>query len=84
LVADHPAHRRVAAQPVGVVHVFVTSQPPEHRLAQQPRQPVATILAGAGVRYRSSPVSVFLQFELIQIPCRTLPPAVQFERWTPS
>ena len=29
-------------------------------------------------------ISIFLQFELTQIPCRTLPPAVQFDRWTPS
>ena len=34
-VADHPAHRRVAAQPLGVVHVLIAGQPPEHRLAQQ-------------------------------------------------
>jgi len=34
-VTDHPAHCRVAAQPLGVVHVLVAGQPPEHRLAQQ-------------------------------------------------
>jgi hypothetical protein len=32
--ADHPAHRRVAAQPFGVVHVLVAGQPPEYRLPQ--------------------------------------------------
>jgi hypothetical protein len=26
-VADHPAHRRVAAQPVGVVHILVAGEP---------------------------------------------------------
>src|SRR6516162_1398894 len=33
-VADHPAHRRVATQSFGVVHVLITSQPSEHRLPQ--------------------------------------------------
>ena len=42
-VAHDPAHRRVAAQPLGVIHVFVASQPPEHRLAQQARQAMATV-----------------------------------------
>ena len=51
-VAHHPAHRRVAAQPLGVVHVLVAGQPPEHRLAQQAGQPVAAVLAGAHVRQR--------------------------------
>ena len=49
-VADHPAHRRVAAQPLGVIHVLVAGQPPEHRLTQQAGQPVATVLAGARFR----------------------------------
>jgi hypothetical protein len=51
-VADHPAHRRVAAQPVGVVHILIAGQPPGHRLAQQAGQPVATVLAGARVGKR--------------------------------
>src|SRR5215469_5572530 len=29
-------------------------------------------------------MSILRQFALTQIPCRTLPPAVQFVRWTPS
>jgi hypothetical protein len=48
-VADHPAHRRVMAQPVGVVHVLVAGQPSEHRLTQQTSQPMTTILASARV-----------------------------------
>jgi hypothetical protein len=52
VVADHPAHRRVAAEPLGVVHVLVPGQASKHRLAQQPRQPVATVLAGARIRQR--------------------------------
>jgi len=50
LVADHPAHRRVAAQPLGVVHVLAAGEPPEHRLAEQASQPVATVLASARIR----------------------------------
>ena len=47
LAADHPAHRRIAAQPIGVVHILVTSQPAEYRLPQQPDQQVASVPAGA-------------------------------------
>ena len=54
-IADHPTHRGITAQPLGIVHVLVAGQPPKHRLAQRPRQPVATVLAGACVRERSSP-----------------------------
>src|SRR4051794_14301354 len=60
LLAHHPAHRRVATQPRGIVHVFVPGQPPEHRLAQQTRQPMPTVLAGACIRRVSAPVSVKL------------------------
>ena len=48
--ADHPTHRRVAAQPLGVVHVLVAGQPPEYRLPQQPDQEVLSVLAGAYIR----------------------------------
>ena len=34
-VADHPAHRRIAAQPLGVVYVLITSEPTEHRLPRR-------------------------------------------------
>jgi len=32
LPADDPTHRRIMAQPLGVVHVLVSCKPPEHRL----------------------------------------------------
>jgi hypothetical protein len=35
-VADHPAHRRVAAQSLGVVHILVAGEPAKYRLPQQP------------------------------------------------
>ena len=49
-VADHPAHRRIAAQPLGVVHILVAGQPPEYRLPQQPDQQMPSVLAGACLR----------------------------------
>jgi hypothetical protein len=51
-VADHPAHCRVAAQPIGVVNILVAGQPTEYRLPQQSGQPMATIFAGARVGER--------------------------------
>jgi len=51
-VTHDPAHRRVAAQPLSVVHILVAGQPPEHRLPQQPSQSMATVLAGARIRQR--------------------------------
>jgi hypothetical protein len=51
-VADHPPHCGVVAQPVGVVHILVAGQPSEYRLAQQARQSVPTILAGARISKR--------------------------------
>ena len=48
--ADHPAHRRVAAQPISVVHILVAGQPAEYRLPQQPDQQVASVPAGACLR----------------------------------
>jgi hypothetical protein len=47
VAADHPAHRWIAAQPLGVVRVLVAGQPAEYRLPQQPDQRVASIPAGA-------------------------------------
>jgi hypothetical protein len=44
-VAHDPAHRRIAAQPIGVVHILVAGEPSEDRLAQQAAQGVTTILA---------------------------------------
>ena len=46
----HPAHRRIMRQPVGIVHVLVPRQAPEHRLAELSNQGMASVRAGAGVR----------------------------------
>jgi len=50
--ADYPAHRGIAPEAVGIVHVLVAGQPPEHRLAQQADQQVSAILAGARIGER--------------------------------
>src|SRR4051794_26597088 len=44
-----PAQGRIMRQPVGVVHVFVSGQPPEHGLAKLRDQRVAAVLARPGV-----------------------------------
>jgi hypothetical protein len=49
-VAHHPAHRGVAPQPLGVVHVLVAGEAAEHGLPQQADQGVPAVLAGARVR----------------------------------
>jgi len=51
-VTNHPAHRRIAAQPIRVVHFLVAGEPAEHRLAQQADQWVATVLPGARIGER--------------------------------
>ena len=46
----HPAHGRIMRQPVGIVHVLVPGQAPEHGLAELSNQGVASVRAGPGVR----------------------------------
>jgi hypothetical protein len=46
----YPAHGRIMRQPVGIVHVLVARQAPEHRLAELSNQGMASVRAGAGVR----------------------------------
>jgi hypothetical protein len=48
-VADHPAHRRIVTQPVGVVHILVAGERSEHRLPQQADQSVAAVPARARI-----------------------------------
>ena len=50
LTADDGPHGGVAGESLGVVHVFVASEPTEHRLAKQPAQCVACVLAAAAVQ----------------------------------
>jgi hypothetical protein len=46
---DDPAHRRIAAQPVGVVEVFISGKTAEHGLVQHAHQIMATVPARAPV-----------------------------------
>jgi DDE family transposase len=53
--------------PKMIVHILVAGQPPEHRLAQQTRQPMPTVLASTRVGQRigarvGHPLFVFNQF----------------------
>jgi hypothetical protein len=47
--ADDPAHRGIAPEPVGVVHVLVAGEPTEHRLTELGEQRVAPVLPGARI-----------------------------------
>ena len=49
LTADDGPHRGIESEPLGVVHVLVAGEPTEHRLAKQPAQRVARVLAAAAV-----------------------------------
>jgi hypothetical protein len=44
---DDPAHRGITSQPVGIVDVFISGEPTEHRLAQRAHQIGATVPARA-------------------------------------
>jgi hypothetical protein len=50
--ADNLTHDRIEGQTVGIVDVLVSGQPPEHRLPEQPVEPVDGVLAPAGVAQR--------------------------------
>ena len=45
MAADDPAHGRIAAQTVGVVHVVVSAKPAKDLLPELPRHTVPAILA---------------------------------------
>ena len=52
LAADDPAHRRIMAQALGVVHVLISGEPPEDRLPQHPDERMSAILAGSSIGER--------------------------------
>ena len=47
--ADNPAHRRIARQTLGVVHVFIPGETSEYRLAQKADVHVARVLAPTAI-----------------------------------
>jgi hypothetical protein len=52
LAADNPTHGWIMAQPVGVVHVFVSRKAAEHGLPKHPAEAVAAVPAGSPVSER--------------------------------
>ena len=50
VTANDRSHRRIVREPLGVVDIFVAGEPPKHRLAEQPAQLVAAVLATAAVK----------------------------------
>ena len=52
LAADDPAHRRIMAQPFGVIHILVPGQSSKHGLPQHSHQRVPSIPAGASIGER--------------------------------
>jgi hypothetical protein len=50
--ADNLTHDRIECQPIGIVDILVSSQPPEHRLPEQAVKPVDRVLAPAIVAQR--------------------------------
>jgi hypothetical protein len=49
LTANDPAHGRIAAKPISIVHVLISSESPEHRLAKLGHQGVTAILTGSWI-----------------------------------
>jgi hypothetical protein len=49
LTADDRPLRRITGEPLGVIDILIASEPPEHRLAEQPAQLVARVLATAAI-----------------------------------
>jgi hypothetical protein len=47
---DDGTHRRVMCQTVGIVHILIAGETAKHRLAKQPSQHVARVLATAALR----------------------------------
>jgi hypothetical protein len=56
--ADNPAHRRIVAQALGVVHVRISIKAAEYRLPQQADQRMAAVPAGSRVSECLAAISV--------------------------
>ncbi|NNJ75120.1 MAG: hypothetical protein HKP56_08160 [Anderseniella sp.] len=58
LAADNPAHGRITAKTVGVVHVFITAKASKDRLTEQSRHAMPFIFAGAAVLAKTAALSL--------------------------
>ncbi len=72
LATDNPPHRRVEAEPVGIVHVVVAAKASENGLAELPDKSVATVLSTTGVRV-CVPGNLGQSDRIIQFPVRQQP-----------
>jgi hypothetical protein len=48
-LVNDPSHRRIAPEPVGIVHVLVAGEAPEHGLSQHPDQNMPAVPARASI-----------------------------------
>ena len=72
MAADDPAHDRVEAEPVGIVHVVVPAKASENGLAELPDKTVATVLSTTGVG-ESVSGNLGQSDRIIQFPVRQQP-----------
>ena len=84
VTANDRPHGGVAGEPLGVVDILVAGEPTEHRLAEQPAQLVARVLATAAVeelrdRHVGEPEGVVQLAVGEQTAVRGDPRAVEFE-----
>ncbi len=69
MAADDPPHDRVAAEPVGIVHVVVPAKASENGLAKLPDKTVTSVLPTTGVR-EYFPGNLAQSDRIIQFPVR--------------
>ena len=72
LAADNPPHRRIEAEPVGIVHVVVAAKASENGLTELPDKTVATVLPTTGVS-EHVPGNLGQSKSIIQFPLRQQP-----------
>ena len=72
MAADDPAHDRVEAESVGIVHVVVPAKASENGLAELPDKTVATVPPTTGVR-EYVPGNLGQSDRIIQLPVRQHP-----------
>ena len=74
MTADDPAHDRIEAEPVGIVHVVVPAKASENGMAELPDKTVATVLPTTGVR-EHVPGNLAQSDSIIELPVRP-PPSI--------
>ena len=49
LASNYPSHGEITSQPLGVVHILITANTSNQRLAEHPRHAVPSVLAGTDI-----------------------------------